>query len=279
MHKNETPPNNRKLENHLLALLCSLTLVVVVATVVCVTGRGMQESGKEILSVNGTRPVKLAAEMLEKKYGWVITYEDPPYAHESELVDITEKVRRDLDKFKPGQAPKVFTPKGGELALEYEIETATKKPADSVVVVQQLLDTYAIAGNPGVFRLERDPQRLHIMVAASKNKDGVLVSRQSVLDTLITVPAQKRNGLELLDAICAAISDASGTGVVVGGAPLNRFYRHQTESGAKNQRARDFLTNELDQITGQVKWSWQLLYDPGEKTYFLNVHGVSTRSV
>ena len=279
MHKNEASPNSRKRENHLLLLLGSVTLVVVVATTLSVTGRGMQGNSKESLSVNDARPVKLAAETLEKKYGWIITYEDPPYAHESELVDVTEKVRRDLDKFKPGQAPKVFIPKGGDLTFEYDIEPDTKKPADSAAVVQQLLDTYAIAGNPGVFRLERDRQRLHIVVAASKNEDGVLVSRQSVLDTVITVPAQKRNGLELLDAICAAISDARGIRVVVGGAPLNRFYQHQTESGAKNQRARDFLTSELDRITGQAKWSWQLLYDPGMKTYFLNIHAVSTRSV
>jgi hypothetical protein len=274
MHKNEAAPNIRERESLLLLVLSSVTLVVIVATILSVTGRGMQEPSKESLSVNGARPVKLAAETLEKKYSWIITYEDPPYVHESELVDVTEKVRRDLDKFKPGQAPKVFTPKGGELAFEYDIESATKKPADSAAVVQQLLDTYAIAGNPGVFRLERDGQRFHIIVAASKDKDGVLVSRQSVLDAVITVPAQKRNGLELLNAICAAISEASRTRVVVGGAPLNLLYRHQTESGAKNQRARDFLTNELDRITGQAKLSWQLLYSAGMKTYFLNIHVV-----
>ena len=60
--------------------------------------------------------------MLENKYGWIITYEDPPYTHESELVDVTESVRRDLDKFKPGQAPKVFVPKGGELTFNYAID-------------------------------------------------------------------------------------------------------------------------------------------------------------
>lgn len=279
MHKNEAGSNIRECESHQLLVLCSVTLVVIVAIILSVTVRGMQQPSKESLSVNDARPVALGAETLEKKYGWIITYEDPPYAYESELVDVTEKVRRDLDKFKPGQAPKVFVPKGGELAFEYDIEPATKKPADPAVVVQQLLDTYAIALNPGVFRLERDGQRLHIIVAGSKGMDGVLVSRQSVLDAVITVPAQKRNGLELLNAFCAAISEASGTRVVVGGAPLNRFYRHQTESGAKNQRARDFLTNELDRITGEAKWSWQLLYNPGGKTYFLNVHGVSTRRV
>lgn len=275
MHKKEASPNGRKRENQIPLVLCSVTLVVFVATALSVTGRRIQEPSKESLSVNDARPVKLAAETLEKKYGWIITYEDPPYTHESELIDVTEKVRRDLDKFKPGQAPKVFAPKGGELAVEYDIEPNTKKPVDSAAVVQQLLDAYGIAVNPGVFRLERDGQRLHIVVAVSKNEDGVLVSRQSILDTVIAVPAQKRNGLKLLDAICAAISDARGIRVVVGGAPLNLFYRYQTESGAKNQRARDFLTNELDRITGQPKLSWQLLYSATMKAYYLNIHVVS----
>ncbi len=51
MHKNEASPNSRKRENHLPLLLCSVTLVVVVATL-SVTGRGMQGNSKESLSVN-----------------------------------------------------------------------------------------------------------------------------------------------------------------------------------------------------------------------------------
>jgi hypothetical protein len=122
MGKNEAAPIIRERESYLSLVLCSVTLVVIVATILSVTGKGMQEPSRENLSVNGARPVKLAAETLEKKYGWIITYEDPPYAHESELIDVTEKVRRDLDKFKPGEAPKVFTPKGGQLAFEYDID-------------------------------------------------------------------------------------------------------------------------------------------------------------
>jgi len=274
MHKNGASSNSRKRESHLLLLICSVTLTVVVAGMLSVTGRGMKQPTKESLSVNDARPVALGAETLEKKYGWIITYEDPPYAYESELVDVTEKVRRDLDKFKPGQAPKVFAPKGGELAFQYDIEPSTKKPADSAAVVQQLLDAYAIAINPGVFRLERDGQRLHIIAAGSKGKDGVLVSRQSVLDSAITIPAQKRNGLELLNAFCAAISESSQTRVELGMAPWALFSLHQTESGAKNQRARDFLTNELDRITGEPKLSWQLLYSATMKAYYLNIHVV-----
>jgi hypothetical protein len=212
--------------------------------------------------------------MLENKYGWIITYEDPPYTHDSELVDVTVSVRRDLDKFKPGQAPKVFVPKGGELTFNYAIDPVSKKPADSAVVVQQLLDAYALSGNPGVFRLDRDGKRLHIVATAARNNDGILVSRKSVLDVSITLPAQKRTGLELLEAFCAAVSEASGTRVLAAAAPLNLFLRYNPESGAKNQNARDFLTHELDSITSQAKLSWKLLYNARGKTYFLSIHRV-----
>jgi len=229
----------------------------------------------ESLAVNDPRPVALAADMLEKKYGWIITYEDPPHVHESELVDVTEKVRRDLDKYKPGQAPKVFVPKGGELAFRYEIDSVTKKPADSAAVVQQLLDAYAVSGHPGIFRLDRDGERLHIIGGAYKDKDGVLRARQSVLDAKITMPAQVRNGLELIDAFCAAVSQASGTRMLTGNVPLNMLVRYKTESGAKDQRARDFLTHEFDLMNGKAKLSWRLLYDADSRTYYLNIHRVS----
>src|SRR5262245_60382762 len=111
MLKNDAPGDNHRHQNYLLFLLCSATIAVVIVTVLT-AGSGMHsmhEPNKDQISVNDQRPVALAAETLEKKYGWIITYEDPPY-NESELVDVTDKVRRDLDKFKPGQAPRVFIP-------------------------------------------------------------------------------------------------------------------------------------------------------------------------
>ena len=249
-----------------LVLLCSLSLSVVVT----VAGRGMDEP-KETLSVNDPRPVALAAEILEKKYGWIITYEDPQFAYEGDLVDVTETVWKN---YVPGQARRVLVPKGGELAFEYDIDAVTKRPANAAVVVQQLLDAYAIAGNPGVFRLEQNGQRVHIIAVASKAKNGVLTPYQPVLDTLITVPPQKRTGAEFLTAFCDAISKVSGTSVVLGSVPLNRLYRFETKSGAQDQKARDFLSNELDRMSTNVKWSWKLLFDPVSKTYYLNIHAV-----
>ena len=256
-----------------LFLLCSLSVVLVVVALLPVAASSMHEPYKVKLSVNGSRPVAIAAEMLEKSYGWIVTYEDPPYTHESDLVDVTETVRRDLDEFKPGQAPKVFVPRGGKLALEFDVEPATQRPAAADLVIQQLLDTYNIGG-PGTFRLERSGQRLHIIGASAKNKDGVWTSHQSVLDAVITIPPQKRTGMMLLQAFCAAVSEASHTPVLIGMVPVNLLARYETEAGASNQNARDFLVTELDQMTGRARLSWQLFYDPDRKTYLMNIHSV-----
>lgn len=273
MLKNEHAKNHGQ-RNHPLFLLCSLAVVVVITTIFAVAASSMHESKKDRLSVDDPRPVALAAETLEQKYGWIVTYEDPPYAHESDLVDVTEKVRRDLDKYKPGQAPKVFVPKGGSLELEYDVDPITEKPVAADVVIQQLLDTYAINEKAGVFRMEKDGQRLHIIGVLAKNQNGALTAHQSVFETVITLPPQKRNGLKLLEDFCAVVSQSSGTPVLIGTAPMSLFSRYETEAGAKDQKARTFLVNEFDRMTGQARLSWRLFYSAQMKTYFLNIHVV-----
>lgn len=274
MLKNEHARNHAQ-RNHPLLLLGSLTLVVVIASVLAVAVSSMHETNKERLSVDDPRPVAAAAEMLEQKYGWIVTYEDPPYAHESDLVDVTEKVRKDLDKYKPGQAPKVFVPKGGPLELEYDVDPVTKKPAAPDVVIQQLLDAYAVNGKAGAFRLEKEGQRLHIIGTSARNKDGVWTAHESVLATVITLPAQKRNGMKLLEDFCAAVSQSGGTPVVIGTVPTSLLIRYETEAGTKDQKARTFLVNELDRMTGHARLSWQLFYSAQTKTYYLNIREIS----
>ena len=276
MRKNKASLQNPK-RNHLFLLLCSVTLLVLIATLTSATAEGLPPVNKVSLSVSDPRPVAFAARMLEETYGWIITYEDPPYVYDGDLADVTETVRRDLDKYKPGEAPKVFVPKGGKFSFEFDVDPATNKPASPGVVVQQLLDAYAIAGNPGIFRMETDAERVHIFAGAVKNEKGVLVSCQSIFDASITIPPQKRNGAQLLDAFCSAVHAASGTRVLIGNVPINLLMQYQTEAGAKNQNAREFLTHELDRMTRRPALSWQLFYDPRGKAYYLNIDAYNGR--
>jgi hypothetical protein len=224
------------------------------------------------LSTEYGRPLAEAIEMLEAKYSFVITYEDPRYVHASEIEDVTEKISRHLNEFEPGKAPRLFVPKGGTLSFDYD-EALTAKPDDHLILVQQLIDANLAQGNAGRFRVEQQGPFIHVIPTAIKNVRGHVVPQGSVLDVVITLPKEQRSGFGTLDAICAAISQVSGTRVVPGTVPINAFLRYRDEEGMTRAPAREALANFLAKV-GRAPLSWQLLYDPMLKMYALNVHQV-----
>ncbi len=241
-------------------------------------GRAVQGVNKMSLSAQGPRPIATAVEILEARCGCVITYEDPRYVHISEIADVTGQVRRDLNKFRPGEAPKVFVPKGGAVSIEYEDLPTTKQPDGMAAIIGQLLEAHSAKGNAGRFRVELSGQINHVIPTAIKNEAGDLAPQESVLDTMITLPAGERSGMQTLETICAAISQANQTQVVVGTVPLNLFIQHRDRRGAASQRARDILVNLLEATKTGANLSWQLLYDPGQKMYALNIHQVPSKN-
>jgi hypothetical protein len=97
----------------------------VLTDTVWVSGR---QSPKPLsISVVDPRPVAKAVELLEARYGWAITYEDPPYEHDSEIEDVTISVRKD------GKVePRVIVPRAGLLNYTYnDVQT----PADPTIIL------------------------------------------------------------------------------------------------------------------------------------------------
>src|SRR5688572_29179716 len=98
-----------------------------------------------VLIDDDPRPLAKAAALLEQHYGWVITYEDPPYQFAQDIVDVTTSVRR---TYTLGQRP-VLVPKGGRLLIEFDTQgKGTVRPAD---VIQQLVEAYNRHPLPGRF--------------------------------------------------------------------------------------------------------------------------------
>jgi hypothetical protein len=50
---------------------------------------GNASASPNTLTVRDPRPVAKAIEELDTRYGWQITYEDPPYIHDSDIPDVT----------------------------------------------------------------------------------------------------------------------------------------------------------------------------------------------
>ena len=237
--------------------------------------RAKQKPKKITLSVIESRPVASIVSKLEVACGCVITYEDPTYEHYSEIADVTETVRRDLDQYPPGKAPRVLIPKPDLLTIEYD-PLAAKRTDGIVAILQQVLDAQAARRNAGRFRLETDRQTIHVVPAFGKNAAGALVRKRSLLDTVIALPPEERTGKQTLEAICAAVGELTGTRVMTGTIPLNPFLRDRQGQEINSGKARDVLSNLLETLQGANKLSWRLLYDPGVQTFVLNIHQVVT---
>jgi hypothetical protein len=276
MQTNQSPSIKRQRTTRVLVLCLAMPGLFILMSFV-VRGRASQGVNQTKLSVEDSRPVAKAIEVLEEKYGWVITYEDPRFVHASEIVDVALKVRRDLDKYKPGEVPPVFIPRGGPLEFTYDVASKTNLPTNPVAVVQTLLDAQAASSNGGRFRLESRGKIMHVIPTAIRNSQGRVVPQGSVLDTIISLPPGQRTVLQKLESICAAISRTTGIRIELGTIPDNWFSRAQDHQGAMGQRARDVLINTFASMESGMHLSWQLFYDPGMKFYALNIHFISKR--
>lgn len=221
----------------------------------------------ETIQVNDPRPVAEAVRMLEQKTGVAITYEDPEYAYSSDIKDVTALVRKD------GKSrPRILIPAGGVLDFSYSLAANGRPQEPMSDLVNRLLQQDAGNGK-GVFAVRRDGDRLHVVPAMVRNKEGELVPTTPILDERIYIPAGQRTGFEMLSAICEELTRISGHRVFVATVPSNSLHAYYAEMGADNEPAREVLSRLLNGFANPL--SWRVLYDPGLGWYALNIHTVA----
>jgi hypothetical protein len=227
------------------------------------------------LSVSDGRPVAKAIEVISQRHGIAITYEDPPYAFEGDLQDVTAAVAR--SPVKPGH--RVLVPRGGAIQLTYSFSTSTGKLENPDALIRKILDTH-LANGGSQFDLIQQDDVFHVVPAMVKNSAGTLAATHSILETRITLPVQPRTGTQIVDAICNAVSTAK-VRVVVGMAPESALASEQVVEGGTNEPARDILSRSLKQLSKEAgrrmgereerQYVWRLFFDPSSKMYLLNL--------
>ncbi len=206
------------------------------------------------------------------EYGYVITYEDPQYAYAGDLQDATAQVRRDLDKYAPGKAPRVMGPLGGKLTLNVPSISSSQ---DMASVLSQLVQSYRDRG--GHFRVQQTAGAFHVIPAEVRDVNGNWAANLSVLDNSISISPEERTEYGMIDAICTAVSQVAhvnvkvGIGAGQGIAGEGDAPRYHLE--ASNEPARSVLLRALAAANGGRR-TWMLLYDFGGKTYFLSILAV-----
>jgi hypothetical protein len=240
-----------------------------------------QDSSK--LSVDDGRPVAKAVEELVARYDYVITYEDPRFAYEEDLQDVTTQVRRDLDQYPPGKAPKVIVPRGGKLTVTIPSSASVNTQAIASVL-DQLTRAQAIRREGGRFRVVQVGDVFHVVPTEVRDRNGKWIAQTSILEAPISLPMEGRSADGMINSICKAVSAAThvqvGLGSRVGGIydPSNpQPYR----LGADNERARDVLVRALGLLNASQALTWVLFYAPSNLSgypYLLTIRSVPNRS-
>ena len=133
------------------------------------------------VDVDDARPLAAAIEALERRHGWIITYEDPPYVFAGDILDVTAQVRKD-----GAMHQRVLVPAGGPFRFTYEASAAASKDA-SASMLEGLLEQYHASGNAGVFRLAQTGTVFHVIPARHRNALGASETTASLLDATISI--------------------------------------------------------------------------------------------
>lgn len=228
----------------------------------------IQPQQTDRLSVKDNRPVAEAIMSLETRFSRVITYEDPPLIHPDDTLDVTESVRRDLHKYPPGKAPRVIVPRGGELSVEF-----SQSDPIEIVLANVLSESERVASSL-TFRTEETDGMIHVIPNSIKGPNGETTRVRSILDVPFQLSAQERTGMQMLEAWRDAVSSSSKRHIIIGMVPVGMLVTYKDDLGLSSQNARDALAQILKRIGKGAKLSWQLLYDPGQQIYAINIHRV-----
>jgi hypothetical protein len=248
-----------------------LTLVLVDnSTVQGQTNRLEINADRLDIFVDGPRPVAEAVGLLARQFPYVVTYEDPIFEYSDDLRDVKRDARGEAAS---ESVPRILVPKGSRFSIDYPLSSKTGEPPITTLL-QSVLNASDSSGSGARFRIEQGENVFHIVPTSVRNAVGTWTAVKSILDAPITIRRQESSGSQMLSAICAAVTNATGVRVGIGDAPLNVTMNYRGVLESNGERARDVLIRTLHSI--DERFSWLLLYGPSsnDRMYYLNVFQV-----
>jgi hypothetical protein len=249
-------------------------VMMAMGLIVSFLGNASAAPNTNTVTVQGGRPVARAIQELEKRYGWLITYEDPPYTHYSDISVVTDlhlpaTPVQSASQLQSLQGKSRLVPKGGSLSF-----TLPSGDPDELGAVEALVKSYNASRGGNLFAVVQGAGLLHVVPRQMTGLSGNLEPVKPVLDTVITVEPKERTAYELIDEICKKISIATNTDVALGSGPINMLAQTKTSIGGSGKTARSILEQLIVETGARLSLSWRLFYGPDDKGYALNISWV-----
>jgi hypothetical protein len=204
------------------------------------------------LRIVDQRPVALAAKLLEKRFNTIITYEDPPYVCDCDIMG--------------NESGKTLA--GGILDMAW-------KQNHSVDDVLRILTETPVIPRavPDAFKVSRENGRYRIYPNMSRDKQGNPVSVSPVMDRDVSLNIAEADGLDVVRLICSKLSDSIEGRIVFEVGDMPGIVAHTLKSrnvldfSIVDQKAYNALNQFLEK--NDLDISWQLLFDPASEKYNL----------
>jgi hypothetical protein len=206
--------------------------------------RGVREVQPGVFMVTGTRPLEIASQLLMRKLGVPISFEEATWS----------------------------SPKDVSLAShERNVTVSIPTPVSSKnSVIQAALDSHRLNSNPGEFKVIRfGDDNFGIVADFAEDQKGTMIQQVNPLDFRISFPEADRTVAETLNLIYRGIDTITkmrGFAFIPVGPRVESFNRVNVRVGANNEIARDVLARTL-RHQGLPRIVWSVRFDPGAKTY------------
>ena len=202
---------------------------------------------------NRTPQLWLAAQVLEQMYRKPVSFEGPidlPWDGDVDLMPGGENNERMLRFPKP---------------IRFVIPEGVKPDRNQqfgVGVLEKLLDAYHKQVGDSKYKIVSTESRLHIVVDQVRDENGQFVKAETFLDKVITIPSEKRFGMQHLDKIVAAVNALNDVKlrVISGSAGVDTMWQNDISEGILDRKeiAKDNGTNwfepkDYSDLTKSVK--------------------------
>jgi hypothetical protein len=216
-----------------------------------------------------SRPVSTLISQLRQREKVSISYEDPRYVNPADIEDVTSRVAGDRSGATDSGGRRIMVPKGHDVTFVYAPRDS-RDPEGARKTIARMLREYTSLGGPS-FAAVRNGTRINVVPNKVRDAAGLLADQGSVLDTVISIPAGRRDGGQLLEALCQQVKSQTGYEIGVGpSVPGNYLARYKTSAGIVGEKASTALAELLDHAAPPGSFVWDLYYDPSDRGYILN---------
>lgn len=215
------------------------------------------------INATGSRPLLQAVDALQEKYGWIVEYEDPQYpaAIGGAATPPSPPNRRHPNARTNGTTGFSVQFNGGP--------TPDSRP-DEQTVLALVVDANNQSNDAGQFELRKEKDGSFVVDGVGvRSPQGETSSQQPILDSLISLKAERRSARQTIALICQKVSQQSKIQVTADGVADSLPERETVAVGGVGVPARTLLSRTLASMGGKLYW--RLIYDSNEKSYQLSI--------